>query len=82
MNAGLLGPILITRKGASRPDGTPKDVDREFVVAFAVFDETESWYFEASAMNQRQYAPICAGPEANGSRLPPALSLLFVERAR
>jgi len=57
MNAGLMGPILITRKGASKPDGTPKDVDREFIVAFSVFDETESWYFEANAMNQRKYAP-------------------------
>ncbi len=57
MNTGLFGPILVTRKGASKPDGTPKDVDREFVVAFAVFDETESWYFDANAMGQRKYAP-------------------------
>lgn len=57
MNAGLFGPIIVTRKGAARSDGTPKDVDREFVVAFAVFDETESWYFEANAMNQRKYTP-------------------------
>jgi manganese oxidase len=49
MNTGLLGPIIITARGASRPDGTPKDVDREFVAAFAVFDETDSWYFEVGA---------------------------------
>jgi len=49
MNTGLLGPIIITARGASRPDGTPKDVDREFVTAFAVFDETDSWYFETGA---------------------------------
>ena len=49
VNTGLLGPILVTARGSSKPDGTPKDVDREFVAAFAVFDETESWYFPAEA---------------------------------
>jgi hypothetical protein len=38
-NAGLLGPIIITAKGKARPDGTPKDVDRELVTAFMIFDE-------------------------------------------
>jgi manganese oxidase len=45
MNTGLFGPIIITARGASRADGSPKDVDREFVTAFALFDETDSWYF-------------------------------------
>jgi FtsP/CotA-like multicopper oxidase with cupredoxin domain len=55
MNAGLFGPILVSAKGSTKPDGTPKDVDREFIVSFAVFDETESWYFESNAMNRRKY---------------------------
>jgi len=55
MNTGLFGPILVSAKGSTKPDGTPKDVDREFIVAFAVFDETESWYFESNAMNRRKY---------------------------
>jgi manganese oxidase len=55
MNAGLFGAIIVSRKGSTKPDGTPKDVDREFIVAFAVFDETESWYFEANTKNQRKY---------------------------
>ena len=38
-NAGLLGPIIITAKGKARPDGSPKDVDREFVALFMIFDE-------------------------------------------
>jgi hypothetical protein len=38
-NAGLLGPIIITAKGQARADGTPKDVDREFVASFMIFDE-------------------------------------------
>jgi manganese oxidase len=57
MNAGLLGPIIITARGASRIDGTPKDVDREFITAFAVFDETSSRYFEVNTMNIRKYTP-------------------------
>jgi hypothetical protein len=38
-NAGLLGPIIITAKGKARADGGPKDVDREFVALFMMFDE-------------------------------------------
>lgn len=38
-NKGLLGPIIITRKGQARRDGSPKDVDQEFVTAFFVFDK-------------------------------------------
>jgi FtsP/CotA-like multicopper oxidase with cupredoxin domain len=40
-NRGLLGPIIITKKGFARPDGTPKDVDKEFVTAFVIFNELE-----------------------------------------
>ncbi len=40
-NAGLLGPIIITRKGAAKPDGSPKGVDKEFVTAFFIFDELD-----------------------------------------
>jgi manganese oxidase len=45
MNTGLMGPIIVTARGAARADGSPKDVDREFITAFALFDETDSWYF-------------------------------------
>jgi FtsP/CotA-like multicopper oxidase with cupredoxin domain len=56
-NAGLIGPIIVSAKGSTKPDGTPKDVDREFIVGFAVFDETESWYYEANTMGQNRYSP-------------------------
>lgn len=39
VNAGLLGPIIVTAKGKAKPDGSPVDVDREFVTAFMIFDE-------------------------------------------
>jgi FtsP/CotA-like multicopper oxidase with cupredoxin domain len=40
-NLGLLGPIIITRKGWARSDGRPVDVDREFVAAFFIFNEAD-----------------------------------------
>ena len=30
----------------ARPDGSPKDVDREFVAGFIEIDENHSWYIE------------------------------------
>ena len=45
-NTGLIGPIIITRRGMARPDGTPKDVDREVVTLFKIFDENNSWYLD------------------------------------
>jgi FtsP/CotA-like multicopper oxidase with cupredoxin domain len=46
VNAGLVGPMIITARGMARADGTPKDVDRELVVAFAEIGETESPYIQ------------------------------------
>ncbi len=46
VGAGLLGPMIIARRGAARPDGTPTDVDRELVAAFVEVDENLSWYVE------------------------------------
>jgi FtsP/CotA-like multicopper oxidase with cupredoxin domain len=56
MNTGLFGPIIVSSKGSTKSNGVPKDVDREFITAFAVYDETESWYFEKNAANNRKYA--------------------------
>ena len=38
-NLGLLGPLIITRQGEAKADGSPNDVDMEFVTSFQVFDE-------------------------------------------
>lgn len=40
--AGLQGPIVITRAGAAREDGSPSDVDQEVFAWFEDFDETGS----------------------------------------
>ncbi len=45
-NSGLVGPIIVTRAGEARADGTPNDVDREFVSMFVVIDENDSWYID------------------------------------
>lgn len=42
MASGLIGPIIVTRRGMARADGSPTDVDREFVIGFREEDESES----------------------------------------
>ena len=48
INSGLIGPMIITRRGMARADGSPKDYDREFITDFGLFDESDSWYFDAN----------------------------------
>jgi manganese oxidase len=52
MNTGLFGAIIV---------GTPSDVDREFVLAFAVFDETASAYAESNLRMNGPSTPLGAG---------------------
>src|SRR5919197_2673610 len=47
-NAGLIGPMEITRQGAARADGSPSDVDRELFELFTVMNENESLLLRAS----------------------------------
>jgi hephaestin len=46
MMSGLVGPLIITGKGSANPDGSPKDIDREFVTLWTIFDENASHYLE------------------------------------
>ncbi|MDQ6767031.1 MAG: multicopper oxidase domain-containing protein [Candidatus Eremiobacteraeota bacterium] len=48
VEAGLFGPIVISRRGALRPNDTPGDVDRELIV---VFDEIEEKYSQLFPRN-------------------------------
>lgn len=41
-NAGLVGPLIVTKRGMARADGSPVDVDRELVGFFSVMDENAS----------------------------------------
>ena len=67
VESGLVGTIIITRRGMAGPDGKPKDVDREFVTLFTIFDENTSWYLEHNiqayvsdpkGLNKLEFAPV------------------------
>ncbi len=60
--AGLMGPIVVTRAGLARPDGTPKDVDREVFTNFFIDNETLSPLMSA---NERRFGrpPLPAAPD-------------------
>ena len=51
-NAGLIGAMIVTAKGKAHPDGSPMDVDREFITLFNIYNENQSWHFES---NLKQY---------------------------
>jgi len=54
INAGLVGPVIITRQFQAESDGSPADVDREFVTLFSVFDENASFL---AGKNRKALAP-------------------------
>src|SRR4051812_48578238 len=64
-NAGLIGPMVITKKGMAKPDGSPADVDRELFTLYTVFDENSSLYLDA---NIQQFAgsPSTVKPDDDG----------------
>ncbi|XP_068950841.1 coagulation factor V [Petaurus breviceps papuanus] len=49
-NSGLVGPLLICKKGSLTEDGIQKMFDRQHVLMFAVFDESKSWQQSPSLM--------------------------------
>jgi hephaestin len=44
--AGLIGPMVISRKGTTKADGTPADVDREFFTLYHIYNENGSHYID------------------------------------
>ena len=67
VESGLVGAILVTRRGMADAEGKPKDVDREFVCLFLLFDENVSWYLEHNiqaytsdpkGVNKTEFAPV------------------------
>jgi manganese oxidase len=47
-NTGMIGPIIVTRRGSAKPDGSPSDVDREVPVLFTMMDENDSRLVDAN----------------------------------
>jgi hephaestin len=66
VNAGLIGPIVITRRGMARPDGSPKDIDHEFFALFMIVDENQSQY-----LNQNVRAHIGDSSKLNRLEIVP-----------
>ena len=65
INSGLLGAIIITAAGKARPDGSPMDVDREFIASFAQFHERDSWLASENVPDSlRKLGPIPNPSEA------------------
>jgi manganese oxidase len=69
VHSGLVGAIIISRRGASDAAGRPKDVDREFVCLFMLFDENQSWYLDYNiqtytsdpkGVNKSEFIPVDA----------------------
>ena len=67
VESGLIGAIVITRRGMAGANGLPKDVDRDFVTLFMVYDENNSWYLDQNiktyvsdpkGLNKLEFAPI------------------------
>lgn len=56
--AGLTGFLVVTAKGKARPDGSPKDVDREVFSLFEVDDENQSPLLAANVARFAKGAPI------------------------
>jgi FtsP/CotA-like multicopper oxidase with cupredoxin domain len=73
VNAGLIGPIVITRRGMGRADASPKDIDEEFFALFMIIDENQSHYFDqnikehtdpSAKINRGDFVPL--DPNGNG----------------
>lgn len=62
--AGLMGPLVVTRAGLARADGSPEDVDREVLATFFIDNETLS---PLLADNERRFGtrPFPSDPEAD-----------------
>jgi manganese oxidase len=46
VHSGLVGAMIVTRRGTALEDGRPKDVDKEFVASLVIYDENMSWFLD------------------------------------
>jgi FtsP/CotA-like multicopper oxidase with cupredoxin domain len=70
INTGLIGVMLVTGRGMARPDGSPKDVDREIVVAFAQVHEEDSWLADQNLTPDVMKGKPKADPSVNQNFYP------------
>ncbi|KAF4075782.1 hypothetical protein AMELA_G00222750 [Ameiurus melas] len=56
--SGLVGPLVVCRKGTLNESRRRKDVDKEFALLFMVFDENESWYLQDNIKSYLKKDPV------------------------
>ncbi|HTQ30830.1 MAG TPA: multicopper oxidase domain-containing protein [Opitutaceae bacterium] len=61
-NLGLVGFIIVTDPARARPDGTPRDVDREMAALFKIFDESNLSGQADEEPDERPASAAPAGP--------------------
>ena len=49
VNIGLVGPLLVCKKGTLDENGEQKNVDKEFILYFIVSNENVAWYIKRNA---------------------------------
>ncbi|XP_056141515.1 ferroxidase HEPHL1 [Lampris incognitus] len=59
-NSGLVGPLLVCKRGALGEEGAKDGANKEMFLLFSVMDENESWYLED---NIRMYGSNDTKPE-------------------
>ncbi len=62
VNTGLLGVMIVTARGRARPDGSPRDVDREVVATFSQVHEEDSWLAAANLPPRESLQAVMANP--------------------
>lgn len=64
--SGLVGPLVVCRKGTLDKDRRRTDVDKEFALLFMVFDENESWYLDKNIETYLQENPEIFNKDEEG----------------
>jgi manganese oxidase len=67
--SGLIGGLVVTAKGQAKSDGTPKEVNREFVNLYQVFDENKSLLSEQNFSKLENYEAVKDSEEFAESNL-------------
>lgn len=66
-SSGLMGPMIITARGQAKPDGSPSNVDREFVVMFSQTHEEDSWHVDRNLPYLGTDSPLPMEPTVNSA---------------
>ena len=62
-NSGLVGPIIVSRQGMAESDGSPSDVDVEFVTLYQVSNVGKGLvhgFRDAGHMRSQSESPVAA----------------------